>query len=513
MDAKKPTILVVDDEPAIVSSIVRALEDEYECLGAPSAAEARKAFASREITCVLSDQRMPGEAGSEFLAWVRENHPDTLRILITGYSDFESVVAAVNKGRIYHFLHKPWEPVQLEVVIRQAVQVHHLTAENRRLQDELKSRNQVLERENQALKADTIQAHAAFRDLIGLSAPMQRLKAKLQALLQSQSTVLITGESGTGKELVARALHFAGARKDKPFVAQNCAALPDSILESELFGHVKGAFTHATETRMGIIETANGGTLFLDEVGDMSLTMQAKLLRFLQEGVITQVGGRAEKRVDVRVIAATHRDLEAMVQDKTFREDLYYRLAVVPLRTPALRERRDDIPVLAEHFLKKKAAKLGKKAPRLAPETLSRLSAHRFPGNVRELENAVEYSLNMIGERDTILPEDLPDRIQDSTQQPGGSRAQASAGAVVPAGASSAESSGASDSAAAAGAESAESLPKDLLLDEAVMALEVEWINRAMQTTGGNISQAAKALGLSRQGLHNKLAKYGIRGE
>ncbi|MDQ3002493.1 MAG: sigma-54 dependent transcriptional regulator [Fibrobacterota bacterium] len=507
MEIKKPTILIVDDEPAIVSSIIRSLEDDYECLGAPNAAEARKKFESHKITCVISDQRMPGEPGSEFLAWVKQAHPDTMRILITGFSDFESVVAAVNKGQIYHFLHKPWEPIQLEVVIRQAVQVHQLTEENQRLQADLKARNQVLERENMVLKADTIQASAAFRDLIGLSAPMQRLKAKLQALLPSLSTVLITGESGTGKELVARALHFAGSRKDKAFVAQNCAALPDSILESELFGHVKGAFTHAVETRIGIIESANGGTLFLDEVGDMSLSMQAKFLRFLQEGVITQVGGRVEKRVDIRVIAATHRDLEAMVKDKTFREDLYYRLAVVPLRTPALRERRDDIPVLAEHFLRKKAAKLGKKTPRLAPETIAALSAHNFPGNVRELENALEYSLNMIGERDAVLPEDLPDRIQG---------AQAMTGSWIPGPVTDAiagAKTGASAGGNSAGAEGAAALPKDLLLDEAVMSLEVEWINRAMHATGGNISQAAKVLGLSRQGLHNKLAKYGIRGE
>jgi len=500
MDAKKPTILIVDDEPAIVSSIIRSLEDDYDCLGSSDAAEARKQFAARKICCVISDQRMPGEPGSEFLAWVRQNHPDTIRILITGFSDFESVVSAVNKGQISHFLHKPWEPIQLEVVVRQAVHVHQLTEENRNLQAELKARNRVLERENLQLKAETIQSAAAFRDLIGLSAPMQRLKAKLQALLQSQSTVLVTGESGTGKELVARALHFAGARKDKPFVAQNCAALPDSILESELFGHVKGAFTHAVETRIGIIESAHGGTLFLDEVGDMSLSMQAKLLRFLQEGVITQVGGRAEKRVDIRVIAATHRDLEAMVKDKTFREDLYYRLAVVPLRTPSLRERRDDIPVLAEHFLRKKAAKLSMKSPRLAPETIACLSAHNFPGNVRELENALEYSLNMVGGRDSIMPEDLPDRIQTAVAGAGNRPAGFASGAQ-------AAHNGDGTDVAAAG------MPKDLLLDEAVMSLEVEWINRAMQSTSGNISQAAKALGLSRQGLHNKLAKYGIRGE
>jgi DNA-binding NtrC family response regulator len=286
---------------------------------------------------------------------------------------------------------------------------------------------------------------------------------------------------------VARALHFAGSRKDKSFIAQNCAALPESILESELFGHVKGAFTHATETRAGILEGAHGGTLFLDEVGDMSLTMQAKLLRFLQEGTFTPVGGRVEKKVDVRVIAATHRDLEAMVKDKTFREDLFYRLAVVPLRTPALRERRDDIPVLAEHFLRKKAAKFGRPAPRLAPETLARLAAHNYPGNVRELENAIEYALNMLGDRTVVLPEDLPDRIQGAP----GPAAPSGAVAAMP----------------------TAQLPKDLMLDEAVMALEVEWINRAMQASGGNISQSARALGLSRQGLHNKLAKYGIKGD
>jgi two-component system response regulator HupR/HoxA len=491
----KPTVLVVDDEPAIVSSIIRSLEDDYDCLGAPNAAEARKLFTGRKITCVLSDQRMPGEAGSEFLAWVKETHPDTIRILITGYSDFDSVVSAVNKGQIYHFLHKPWEPIQLEVVVRQACELHRLSEENVRLTAELKSRNQVLERENIQLKSETIQSSAAFKDLIGLSEAMQKLKAKLQALLTSQSTVLVTGESGTGKELVARALHFAGTRKDKPFVAQNCAALPDSILESELFGHVKGAFTHAVETRLGIIESANGGTLFLDEVGDMSTSMQAKLLRFLQEGVITQVGGRSERKVDVRVIAATHRDLEAMVADKTFREDLYYRLAVVPLRTPALRERRDDIPLLAEHFLRRKAAKLGKKNPRLSPEAAATLAAHNFPGNVRELENAMEYALNMLGDRDTVAPGDLPDRVQGIrhtgvTSGPQGA-APAPATPAVP----------------GAGAE----IPGDLLLEEAVMALEVDWVNRAMKATGGNISQAAKVLGLSRQGLHNKLAKYGIR--
>jgi two-component system nitrogen regulation response regulator GlnG len=300
---------------------------------------------------------------------------------------------------------------------------------------------------------------------------------------------------------------------------------------------VKGAFTHATETRIGIIESAGGGTLFLDEVGDMTLAMQAKLLRFLQEGVITQVGGRSERKVDVRVIAATHRDLEAMVRDKTFREDLYYRLAVVPLRTPSLRERKGDIPLLAEHFLRKKAAKLGRKGARLSPEAAALLAAHPFPGNVRELENAMEYALNMVGERDAILPGDLPDRIQSSAaalktsaayapSAPPAGPAGVAAGVGASSGAGAAMASGGgalgTDSLGATpegaagipvqpGETPAASIPRELLLDEAVMSLEVEWITRAMRMTGGNISQAAKALGLSRQGLHNKLAKYGIR--
>ncbi len=484
----KHVILIVDDEPSIVNSLTRMLEEEYTCLGAPNAAEARKAFSGRKITCVLSDQRMPGESGSDFLAWVKEAHPETTRILITGYSEFESVVSAVNQGHIFHFLQKPWEPIQLEVLLRQVVEHHRLSEENKSLHEELKRRNQLLERENIHLKNDTILENELFRNLVGFSEPMQRLKKKLLNLLPSQSTVLINGESGTGKELVAKALHFAGPRKDKPFVAQNCAAVPDSILESELFGYVKGAFTHAVENRLGIVESAQGGTLFLDEVGDMSLSMQAKLLRFLQEGIIMQVGGRVERRVDVRIITATHRDLEAMVKDKTFREDLYYRLNVIPVRTPALRERRDDIPVLAEHFLQKKSVKMKKTAPHFSPEALEVLKCHNFPGNVRELENAVEYALNVVGDRAFIAVDDLPDRIQSQSGPTHDAREMR-----------------------AAPTQSFGNLPSELLLEQAVVALEIEWVERAMKNTGGNISQAAKLLGLSRQGLHNKLAKYGIK--
>lgn len=484
-------ILIVDDESSILSSLRRDLEDDYECIAATSAEAAREAFSKGTFACIISDQRMPGENGAQLLAWVRRNSPDTSRILLTGYSDFDSVVEAVNAGGIQHFLNKPWEPAHLLAAVRSAVEHHRLIVENRDLQRQLQARNAALENENRGLRETTKQESEPLRALAGISPAMQKLKTKLAALGDSQSTVLITGESGTGKELAARALHFAGSRKDKPFIALNCAALPESILESELFGHMKGAFTHATENRVGLLEAAHGGTLFLDEIGDMPLGMQAKVLRFLQEGVVTPVGGRQERKVDVRVIAATHRDLEAMVEEKTFRQDLFYRLNVIPLRTPALRDRPEDIPLLAEHFITKLARKMGRPAPTLATETKAYLQAHAFPGNVRELENAVEYALNMAGQGAELLPEHLPDRFLLDKGE-----AQYSQNVTI----STMDSQVNGQHAVASG----------LTLDDAVSALEKEWIERALRECEGNISQTARRLGLSRQGLHNKLAKYGL---
>jgi two-component system, NtrC family, response regulator HupR/HoxA len=494
---EKPTpryrILIVDDEPAILSSLKRELEDDYECDTALNASLARPLFANADYACLICDQRMPGETGSQFLSWVKSQHPDTSRILLTGYSDMESIVEAVNQGGILHFMNKPWEPSQLQAVVHTAVDHHRLLRENRQLQEKLKLRNAALESENRTLRATVPMESEALRPLVGLAPAMQKLKAKIGALTGSQSTVLITGESGTGKELVARALHFGSERKDKPFIALNCAALPESILESELFGHIKGAFTNANENRIGLLEAAHGGTLFLDEIGDMPLGMQAKLLRFLQEGTLTPVGSRSERKVDVRVIAATHRDLEAMAADKTFREDLFYRLHVIPLRTPPLRERAEDIPLLAEYFITKVAKKLQRHPAPLAATTAATLKRHPFPGNVRELENAIEYALNMLGAATTIEIDHLPDRIAASAP-------------------SSLESNGPDSPSLASNAYSTQApLPMDLPLEDAVMALEKDWIERALVDCQGNISQTARKLGLSRQGLHNKLAKYGIQ--
>ena len=353
-----------------------------------------------------------------------------------------------------------------------------LIRENRRLESELSARNQILERENLSLQAERIREHEAFRGLIGVSSAMQNLKQRLQSLLPTRTTVIILGESGTGKELCARALHFGGPRRDKPFVAQNCAALPDSILESELFGHTKGSFTHATENRIGILEAAHGGTLFLDEVGDMSLSMQTRLLRFLQEGVVTPVGSRTERNVDVRVIAATHRDLEAMVKEKAFREDLFYRLYVIPVHVPPLRDRREDIPLLMHHFLQVKAEKMGCVVPEVSPEAASLAARYPFPGNVRELENAVEYALVASSGERMLLAEHWPEKMR---RIPEGLTAEAP-GFFMATG-----------------------------LDDAVARLERDWIQKALRDSQGNISQAARVLGLSRQGLHNKLERFGIK--
>ncbi len=490
-------VLVVDDEPSILSSLRRDLEDDYDCIIAKNAEEARVAFAQRAIACILSDQRMPGETGSQLLTWVKQQYPDTARILLTGYSDFESVVAAVNQGGILHFLNKPWEPVQLMAVVQGAVDHYRLTLENRGLHEQLAARNAVLENENRQLRTQTREESTALKNLVGLSPAMQKLKAKVNALLDSQSTVLITGESGTGKELVARALHFGGSRREKPFVALNCAALPESILESELFGHVKGAFTHATENRVGLLEAAHGGTLFLDEIGDMPLAAQSKLLRFLQEGVITPIGGRSERKVDVRIIAATHRNLEAMAEEKTFRQDLFYRLNVIPLRTPPLRERPEDIPLLADHFVAKLAAKMDKPKRPFSAAAVQALKSHAFPGNVRELENAVEYALNWVGSAPAIDLAHLPDRIAEATSSSTAPSASSTVG-------------GTSNAGYGNKAVTPAALPPDLPLDDAVMALEKDMIERALVECENNISQTARRLGLSRQGLHNKLAKYGL---
>jgi transcriptional regulator with PAS, ATPase and Fis domain len=330
-----------------------------------------------------------------------------------------------------------------------------------------------------AVLSDELSSRYKFENIVGKSGPMLEVFRLLEKVAQSESTVLIQGESGTGKELVARAIHFNGPRKDKPFVVQNCSAFNDNLLESALFGHVKGAFTGALRDKKGLFEVADGGSFFLDEVGDMSPALQVKLLRVLQEGTFTPVGGTAPKEVDVRVIAATHKDLSKMVEKGEFREDLYYRIHVIRALVPPLRERRDDIPVLIEHFLRKHLRQ-GEKPRSLAPRALQLLQTYTWPGNIRELENEIERLLVLSSEGDVVPDELISSRIRDAVRGPQAASVGAQPGATLPAG----------------------------HLHEAVEALERQMISEGLQRTRFNKSQLSRELGISRSNLILKIEKY-----
>jgi two-component system response regulator HupR/HoxA len=332
---------------------------------------------------------MPGMTGVELLRESQRLQPDALRIVLTAYTDVDSLMDAVNTGRIYHFVPKPWDPNALMVIVRRAVERFALVEENARLRDELEVAYNALRRDS----ADARARPMSFEGLIGAAGGLRREVALTRRILDVDTTVLITGETGTGKELFARLIHANGARRDRKFVAQNCGALPESLLESELFGHTRGAFTGATADRRGLFEEADGGTIFLDEVGEMSPAVQLRLLRVLQEGEIRRVGATATQKVNVRVVAATNADLEQEIRAGRFRQDLYYRLNVFPIRLPPLRERPEDIAALADRFLKVFRERMRRAVPGITPEAVRCLRAYPFPGNVRELENEIERAV------------------------------------------------------------------------------------------------------------------------
>jgi len=380
-------VLIVDDEAGMRDFLSILLRKEgYGVSVAESSDKAVDLVARGEFDLVISDISMPGLSGIEVLRQARTSNPDTPVILITAYASTESAVEALKLGA-YDYLIKPFDVEELKNVVHNALEKRRLEHENRILKRELKEK-------------------ARLDDLVGDSPRMKEVLELIDRIAPTHSTVLICGESGTGKELAARAIHMRSPRQGRPFVSINCGAMPDELLESELFGHARGSFTGAVTSKKGLFEVADGGTVFLDEIGDTTPAMQVKLLRVLQDRRIRRVGGTEESEVNVRVLAATNQDLEQLVREKRFREDLYYRINVIQILMPPLRDKREDIPRLVRHFLQKYSAVMGKKMAGVSDEAMQQFLDHAWPGNVRELENVIERAVALaMGE--TITPEDL----------------------------------------------------------------------------------------------------------
>ena len=442
---KKIRILVVDDEIAMRECLRDwLLEDDYEVGLAASGPEAIAMARDYPWHVVLLDLKMPGMDGLQALAELRQVVPDAEVVMMTAYATVDTAVQAMKSGA-FDYLVKPFDPVEVELLIKKIVSHQELVLENILLRRRLEEREE-------------------FDEIIGESQPMLDLFETLSRVAPADSTVLITGESGTGKELVARAIHGNSPRCYYPFITVSCGALPDSLLESELFGHEKGAFTGADQIRKGRIEMANGGTLFLDEIGEISAKTQVDLLRVLQEKKIQRLGSEGEIPVDVRILAATNRDLLKAISENRFREDLYYRLNVISIHLPSLRERKEDIPILAESFIRKFCLEMNKDLVKIGPEAMRLLTNYHWPGNVRELENIIERAL-VIGTGKAIVPGDLPfgqGQIQEAE------------------------------------------------LPDSIQEMERLHIKRMLNNTAWNISQSARRLGIDRQTLYNKMQKYGL---
>ena len=386
MSDRKARILVVDDEQSMREFLEIFLRREgYEVATAADVDTAIVHLESDEIDLVITDMQMPDKTGLDLLLSAREVSPDTILIVVTAFGTTDSAIAAMKEGA-YDYLTKPFKVDELRIVIEKALEKKLLSNENRRLRRELRTRSR-------------------DRNIIGHSAPMQAVFDLIARVAETKTNVLIAGESGTGKELVARAIHEQSDRAEQPFVAINCGAIPENLLESELFGHVKGAFTGAVQTKEGLFEAANGGTLFLDEIGELSQPLQVKLLRALQERAIRRVGDTVDRKVDVRIVSATNRRLEEEVVAGRFREDVYYRLNVIQLTLPPLRDRLEDIPLLAQHFIRAFAEDLGKTVDGMDDEVYESLAGYSFPGNVRELENLIERAVALT--REPIIHREL----------------------------------------------------------------------------------------------------------
>jgi two-component system nitrogen regulation response regulator NtrX len=448
-----PRILIADDQTAVREELAYAMQFEgYRTAEAPDGEAALALLEQGDVGVVLLDIKMPGLDGLQVLQRIRERWPGVPVVMITGHGDIETAVVAIKNGA-FDFLPKPFDSDRVLVSVKNALRLCDLYSEN------------------QALRAERAEAF----QLIGASPAIAEVRRLIERVAPTEASVLITGENGTGKELVARQIHLRSRRGTGPFVALNCAAIPADLLESELFGHERGAFTGAVQARAGHFEAAHRGTLFLDEIGDLAADAQAKLLRALQEKTITRVGGAKPIEVDVRVVAATNQDLDAMVAAKEFREDLYWRLHVIRIHVPPLRERGGDVELLAEHFLREACRRNGLGRRRLGPDARTALRTMPWPGNVRELKNLIEAAA-ILAEQETIGPADLP----------------GSTGALP----------------AAAGTVDWFDFET---LDEFRAATEKEFIRRKLESNGGNIKRTAERIQIQRSNLYKKLERYGLK--
>jgi DNA-binding NtrC family response regulator len=448
-------VLIVDDDAGLRQSLALLLQESgYEALSEGDPEQALRRAETEAFDLILCDVRMPKMDGVSFLRRYRAEGGTALLIMMSGHGTEDSALAAMREGA-YDYLHKPFQPDEVTMTLRKAEEREKLRREVETLRTSLGA----------GVVQDLVVCESrAMRDLLELASRVSR----------HNTTVLITGESGTGKEVLARAIHRMSPRAERSFVAINCAAIPEHLLESELFGHAKGSFTGATADRAGLFELAHEGTLMLDEVGDLPLELQAKLLRVLEEGEVRRVGGREPRKVDVRVLAATAKPLEQAVQDGEFRADLFYRLNVVRLHLPPLRERREDVAELARHFLGVHATRLGIPVTGISPPAMQVLLAHPWPGNVRELENALERAI-ILTPGESIGPDALPERVTDRRSEP-----------LV-----------------------AARTPANPTLE----AIERAYITWVLQSEGGNKTRAAEVLGIDPSTLYRKLSRYGVEGE
>ena len=451
------TILIIDDEKSLLDLLTVVFKKEgYAVKSAQTAARGFEILAKEEADLVITDIKMPGADGMDILRYARENLPDLPVILITAYGSIAQAVEALKAGALDYVV-KPFDVEELKIIVGRGLASRRLKQENILLKRDLKDRY-------------------SFEQMIGKSRPMQEIYILIEKVGSTDSTVLITGESGTGKEMAARAVHLQGARRDHPFVSINCAALPENLLESELFGHVRGSFTGAVSDKKGMFELAQRGTLFLDEVGEMSPWTQVKLLRALQERKVRRVGGADEIAVDVRIIAATNLDLKKRIAEGKFREELFYRLNVISVDMPPLRKRVEDIPILIAHFLQKYCDKMGKRPKRFTPDVVGLLESYAWPGNIRELENVIERIV-AIEDRETVTVTCLPQEIVSPQKKR---------------------------------LETQELFAPGFSLTSHLDEITKKYIQEALALTGGSLQKAAPLLGLSYRTIRYLIGKYDL---